>query len=192
MISALALMLAQAAPGAAQPQPIPSIEQARGEISDLDSQLFWAAFEGCDPKALKPLLAEDFRMLHDLAGLAAPSRKAFIANFEQQCAARAKGGANEGYRNRRLLVPGTRQVTPLGQWGVLERGYHTFHELRQRPAGALGADDPGGRSWVQTGGARYIHVWKWIGEEGRFRLQESISVDHGSAIPYPPADRSPD
>ncbi len=189
MLSALVLMLAPAVPAAAQPQPIPSIEVARGQIAELDSRLFWAAFEGCDPEALEPLLTEDFRMLHDLAGLAVPSRAAFIANFDEQCAARRAGGENEGYRNRRLLVPGSRTVTPLGQWGVLERGHHTFHELRQRPAGALGPDDPGGETWVQTGGARYIHVWKWVSSEGQFRLQESISVDHGPAVPYPLVDR---
>ena len=192
MLSALALFLAQVAPEAAQAQPIPPIDQAREQVVKLDARLFWAAFEGCDPQALEPLLTADFRMLHDLAGLAVPSRAEFIANFEQQCAARAEGGENEGYKNRRLLVPGSRSVTPLGEWGVLERGQHTFHELRQRPSGFYGEDDPGGPAWVQTGGARYIHVWKWIGDEGRFRLQESISVDHGASVLYPPPSSNTD
>lgn len=186
MLSALALLLVQAAPETAQTRPIPPIETAREQIAELDAKLFWAAFEGCEPESLEPLLTEDFRMLHDLAGLPLSSRAGFIANFKQQCADRAAGGQHEGYKNRRLLVPGSRTVTPLGSWGVLERGHHTFHELRQRPAGFYGAEDPGGPSWVQTGGAHFIHVWKWIGTEGRFRLQESISVDHGAAVPYPP------
>ncbi|MDJ0641589.1 MAG: DUF4440 domain-containing protein [Erythrobacter sp.] len=181
MSGALALMLVQVAPDAVQPQPIPPIESAREQIAELDAKLFWAAFEGCQPHQLRGMLTEDFRMLHDLAGQPVSSRAAFIAGFEQQCAARAEGGANQGYKNRRLLVPGTRSVTPLGQWGVLERGYHTFHEWH--------GDDAG---WVQTGGARYIHVWQWIDREGRFRLQESISVDHGSAIPYPPVGQTDD
>lgn len=175
MLSAFALILAQAAPDAAAPQPIPPIETAREQVAELDAKLFWAAFEGCEPDALEPLLAEDFRMLHDLAGLPIKSRADFIANFEQQCADRAEGGQYEGYKNRRLLVPGSRSVTPLGQWGVLERGHHTFHEWRGEEKG-----------WEQTGGARYINVWQWFGEEGRFRLQESISIDHGASPTYPP------
>ena len=176
MLSALALVIAQ--PAAVEPSvPIPPLAEAQAQIERLDAKLFWAAFEGCEPQQIEALLTEDFRMLHDLAGLAAPSRTAFVANFEQQCAARAEGGEDEGYKNRRLLVPGSRTITPLGQWGMLERGYHTFHEWRGEEQG-----------WVQTGGARYIHVWRWMATEGAFRLQESISVDHGSAPAYPPQD----
>ena len=174
VLSAIALQ-AVPAPAVSQPPPMPSLERAREEVAEKDSQLFWAAFEGCKPKRLAELLTEDFRMLHDLGGLAVSGRAGFIANLEQQCAAREPGGSAEGYKNRRLLVPGTRQVTPLGNWGVLERGYHTFHEWRGEELG-----------WVQTGGARYIHVWQWMVREGQFRLQESISVDHGAAVRYPP------
>ncbi|WP_298471285.1 DUF4440 domain-containing protein [uncultured Erythrobacter sp.] len=177
MFSAIALMLAQAAP-ATEPPPIPSIEDARVQIAELDSRLFWAAFEGCEPDELGGILAEDFRMLHDLGGLAVPSRDAFLASIAQQCADREPDGANPGYKNRRLLVPGSRTVTPLGEWGVLERAHHTFHEWRG-----------GDKGWEQVGGARYIHVWQWIAEEGRFRLAESLSIDHGAAEPYPPAKR---
>ncbi len=148
--------------------PIPSLEEATQQIVVSDAALFQAAFEDCDPARLLDLLAEDYRMIHDLGGLVAPDRAAFVGNLEQQCAARKPGGANEGYKNRRQIVPGSRSVTPLGQWGVLERGWHTFHEWRGEELG-----------WVQTGGARYIHVWRWMPSEGKFRLQESISVDHG-------------
>lgn len=156
------------APVGAEETPIPSLEDAKQQIAASDAALFQAAFEGCEPAKLLDLLAEDYRMIHDLGGLVAADRAAFVGNLEQQCAARETGGANEGYKNRRQLVPGSRRVTPLGQWGVLERGWHTFHEWRGSELG-----------WVQTGGARYIHVWRWMPSEGKFRLLESISVDHG-------------
>ncbi len=186
---ALALALAQTAPAspADAPAPIPPIDEAREQVIANDGALFWAAFEGCDADQLEPLLAEDFRMLHDLGGMVASDRAGFIGIVREQCEARQPDGKNPGYMNRRLSVPGVRQITKLGDWGVLERGAHTFQELRQRPAGTYGADDPGGPSWVQVGGARYIHVWKWIAEEGRFRLLESLSIDHGAAPQYPPA-----
>ncbi len=176
MLTALALAFSQTAAAA----PIPPIDEAREQVIANDAALFYAAFEGCDTSKLEPLLTEDFRMLHDLGGIAAPDRASFIGMLSEQCDAREPGGKSEG------VVPGSRTVTPLGKWGVLERGMHTFQELRQRPAGYYGEDDPGGPSWVQVGGARYIHVWQWMPEEGKFRLQESISIDHGAAPPYPP------
>lgn len=177
MLTALALGLAQ---------PMPPMDQASTEIAASDAALFYAAFEACTPDVVENLVTEDFRMLHDLAGQIADNGGDFVGGLREECANRAPGGAMEGYTNRRLLVPGSRTITPLGEWGMLERGMHTFQELRQRPAGYYGAEDPGGPSWVQTGGAHYIHVWKWMSEEGKFRLQESISVDHGEAPAYPP------
>lgn len=177
MLTALALGLAQ---------PMPPIEQASQEIEGSDAALFYAAFEACNPDVVESLITDDFRMLHDLSGLIADNGGDFVRGLREECANRAPDGANEGYKNRRLLVPASRQITPLGEWGMLERGMHTFQELRQRPAGYYGDDDPGGPSWVQTGGARYIHVWRWMAEEGKFRLQESISIDHGEAPSYPP------
>lgn len=166
MLATALMALAQAG------QPIPPIDETRRQIEARDAALFWSVFEGCDAQALEGLLTEDFRMLHDLAGLAVPSRAAFVENMKQQCASREESG----YRNRRLLVPGSRTITPLGDWGALERGWHTFSEWRGDEAG-----------WVQTGGAQYWHVWRWDSGEGAFRLAESISVDHGAAPAYPPA-----
>lgn len=177
MLTVLALGLAQ---------PMPPVEQAADLIETSDAALFFAAFEGCKPEVVEQLTTEDFRMVHDLSGLVAESRADFVEGLRENCASRAPEGANAGYSNRRLVVPGSRQITPLGEWGMLERGMHTFEELRQRPAGAYSENDPGGPTWVQTGGARYFHVWKWMQEEGKFRLLDSISVDHGASPAYPP------
>lgn len=172
----LALALQSAAPAPAPaPAPMPPLEEARRRIEARDARLFWAGFEGCDPAALEELLTPDFRMLHDRAGLAVSSRDHFVAMLTEQCAARAPGGENEGYRNRRLPVPGTRIVRLLGDWGVLEEGAHVFFEWGGEA-----------RGWVMVGGARYMHSWQWVPDEGVFRLSESLSYDHGAAAPYPP------
>lgn len=170
MLHPLLLLLALSADAAQPPAPapIPALEEATSQVMELDAALFHAAFEGCDPVRLNDLLTEDYRMLHDRAGLAVQGRAGFVSLLEQQCAARAPGGANAGYRNRRLPVPGSRNVTQLGDWGVLEEGWHTFHEWRAET-----------QSWEQVGGARYLHVWRWIAGERRFRLAESLSLDHG-------------
>ncbi len=170
MLAGIALFLLQTIEQAqmAEPTPIPPLPEATERIASRDAELFHAAFEGCEPDTLSELVTEDFRMLHDLGGVVATSRDQFITMMEQQCAARAPGGANEGYKNRRLIVPGSVRVTPLGDWGVLQRGYHTFQEWRGEELG-----------WVQTGGAHFINVWQWDAQGGVFRMQETISVDHG-------------
>lgn len=168
--------LAMQASGEDAAQPIPSYEDTLTQIEGNDERLFWGFFEGCDPDAVAAVIHPDYRMLHDKDGLALRGGEQTVAQVRKQCAARAPGGANEGYRNRRLLVPGSRRVQMLGDWGALEEGYHTFLEW--------GGEE---RGWVQTGGARYIHTWQWMPVEGRFRLLESISIDHGAAPAYPPA-----
>ena len=187
-LAALLLFAASAAPTATTPPadavaeiplPIPSLEETTARIERNDARLFWGFFEGCDPEQVAGLIHPDFRMLHDLAGLAASSGTEFLAQARSNCESRAAGQPNEGYRNRRLLVPGSRRIQMLGDWGALEEGHHTFHEWR-------GAANGGAGGWVMTGGGRYIHSWQWMAEEGRFRLLESLSVDHGPAMPYPP------
>ena len=157
---------------------MPEGEELSAVIADYDARLFWAAFEGCDVEALSSLLGDDFRMVHDLSGLAVPSRDAFIEGMSTMCASRLAGGDNEGYKNRRLATPGSRRVQALGNWGALEEGHHSFYELQSDG------------SWKLTGGARYIHVWQWL--DDRFVLSESISVDHDAALPYPPSGESKD
>ncbi|KWV91628.1 DUF4440 domain-containing protein [Erythrobacter sp. YT30] len=174
MVLTLALMLAQpeATEGAA---PIPPLEEAARQVEARDAELFWNAFEGCDGDKVRALITDDFRMVHDIAGMVVGNGDEFARQISQSCADRAPGGASEGYRNKRLLTAGSQEVTPIGEWGVLQRGWHTFHEWRGEDAG-----------WEQVGGARFINLWKWMPDEGVFRMQETISVDHAAALPYPP------
>jgi len=184
MFTALALILANAQaaePPAIDAAPIPPLEEARERVAKIDTAMFYYAFEGCDAAKVRGFITDDFRMVHDQGGIVADSGDAFTAIIGESCKDRAPGGKNAGYSNRRLLVPGSDRVTPLGQWGVLHRGWHTFHELRQRPAGTYDAEDPGGPTWVHVGGAYFINVYEWDAASGAFRMQETISVDHGGA-----------
>jgi hypothetical protein len=170
----------------AEPVAMPVDSEARTKVEAADATLFYAAFEGCTPEILNDLMLPEYRMIHDQGGLVFDSRADFVGAIKQGCIDRAPGGKNEGYSNRRLVVPGTRTIRRMGNWGVIENGDHVFFELRQRPAKSLGEDDLGGAEWVMVGGASYTHVWQWMGQEGRFRLSESLSYDHGAALPYPP------
>ena len=174
-VSAILLAQAAAAVPVDTPPPMPTGEEMVSRIEANDAKLFWGFFEGCDPDAVADLVHEDFRMVHDLAGLPLTSGKQMVDQAREACEARGPGGKNEGYKNRRLLVPGSRTIKKLGDWGALEEAHHTFHEWRGEEKG-----------WVQTGGGRYLHIWQWMPEEGRFRLLESLSLDHGPAPAYPP------
>jgi hypothetical protein len=172
-----AAALATATPAApAAPAAMPTGEALTAEIVDNDARLMWAVFEGCQPQALTGLLLPDFRMLHDKGGLALADRAAFVASLEKQCAARRPGGEQAGYKNRRQIVPGSRIVRAIGDWGALEEASHVFFEWNAKA-----------NRWDMVGGARYMHLWQWIPAEGRFRLSQSYSYDHAGAEPYPPS-----
>ena len=176
-ISLALAMLAQSA--VVTPVPMPATQEMVARIENADARLFWAYFEGCDPDSQAEIIHPDFRMVHDLTGLPIKSGADMIAQARENCDARKAGGRNEGYRNRRLLVPGSRSIRRMGDWGAIEQAMHTFHEWRtDRETGA--------GEWIMTGGARYLHLWQWMPGEGRFRLLESLSYDHGAAVPYPP------
>jgi hypothetical protein len=161
-------VLLAAAAAAALP-PTPELEHA---IAAADARLFHPGFEGCAPETLAEVLAPNFAMYHDKNGKVAGSREAFVEIVAEQCEARAPGGANEGYRNRRELVPGSRTVRRLGDWGALEEASHVFYEWRagdgEKPA-----------HWKLVGGARYMHLWQWT--PAGPRLLTSYSYDHGAA-----------
>lgn len=166
---------------AAQLAPMPTGDDLQRAIEEADAKLFWAAFEGCDAAALNDLLLPDYRMLHDKEGLAIESRADMVDGIERGCAERKAGGDQAGYRNQRRLTPGSRVIRKLGDWGALEEASHVFFEWQRKD-----------RNWALVGGAHYMHVWRWMPEEGRFRLSESLSYDHGAAAPYPPPERSGD
>lgn len=175
LLFAAALSAATPATPPAASTPMPTGDALTAAIADSDARLFWAAFEGCTPPALTDLLTPDYRMLHDRGGLSAKDRADMVAGFERQCARRRPGGADEGYKNRRQIVPGSRIVRAMGDWGALEEGAHVFFEWTPRAP-----------RWTLVGGAKYMNVWQWIPAEGRFRLDESLSYDHAPAAPYPP------
>lgn len=140
--------------------PIPQFDDTATLIVEADRALFHEAFGGCDIDKLRTLFDDDFRMLHDQAGLVADSADAFVGSIAETCATRDPAV----YANKRKHVDGSRRVQYLGSWGVLEEGLHTFHESQN------------GGPFQAVGRARYIHTWRWTGE--RFVLLESLSVDH--------------
>lgn len=172
---ALAAMLATSAPSASAPMPIPTGDDLKHRIELRDAQLFYGAFEKCDPTVFEKIMMPNFRMVHDKDGLFATSRDKMVNDSRRECAARRPGGSHEEYRNRREIVPGSRIIRPMGDWGALEEASHVFFEWNHKES-----------RWEFVGGARYMNLWQWIPTEGHFRMLESLSYDHGQTLPYPP------
>lgn len=170
-----AATLAAAAPAATAPAPMPQGEALQHRIEARDAQLFYRAFEKCDPTVFEELLMPNFRMVHDKDGLFATSRDKMVADSRRECAARAPGGSHAGYRNRRYVVPGSRTIRAMADWGALEEASHIFLEWNAKTS-----------QWDMVGGAKYMNLWQWVPQEGHFRLLESLSYDHGRSYPYPP------
>ncbi len=77
-------------------------------------------------------------------------------------------------RQRPVTLAPSECIRAMGNWGALEEASHIFFEWNAKDA-----------RWDLVGGAHYIHVWQWMPAEGRFRLTESLSYDHGAAAPAP-------
>ncbi|MCB9649141.1 MAG: class A beta-lactamase-related serine hydrolase [Deltaproteobacteria bacterium] len=151
MLSILVPMLALAAP--AEP-PLDAI------ILERDTLLFERGFNACKLDELEPLIADDFVMYHDKAGV--DDRAAFFRAMRENIC------HGQTTRPVRHLVPGTTHVYPLRAqgklYGALQTGEHDFY-LK-----APGADE------VLTNIARFTHLWLLRG--GKWVLKTSLSYDH--------------
>lgn len=67
---------------------------------------------------------------------------------------------------RAELMPGSMQVKPLGEWGALQTGRHTFH----------GQDEHGKDVLLERG--TFMHIWE-RSEQG-WHIKRVISYDHES------------
>ncbi len=118
-------------------------------VAALDEQLF-GAYNRCDLKAFRTLLADDAEFYHDQGG----------AMFSPDALTESVG-RNICGKVRRELVAGTLEVEPIKDWGAIETGTHRFCEL------ATGKCE---------GIARFLHIWKNDG--GHWRLSRIVSYNH--------------
>ena len=122
-------------------------------IAALDSTMF-AAFNAHDADRLGTFFTADLEFYHDKSGLA--GYDSTMANFRGLFARNADTGL------RRDLVPGTLEVYPLGEFGLLEVCQHHFCHTEN------GKED--------CGTFKNIMVWRKEGES--YRVSRVISYDH--------------
>lgn len=147
-------------PGPATPPALAALLEAQ------DRRLFELAFERRDDAALRDLLADDFRFLHDKGGVVAASPEAFVRAIAASFEGRASG---QEVRARRELVPGSLTTHTLGADDALQLGRHRFYGLT-----------PGQPDLLRETGQFAHH---WIRVQGRWKLTRVYSFDHRPAMP---------
>jgi ketosteroid isomerase-like protein len=140
------------------------------ELLEMDRKLFAAAFNGCDPDALAPLVADDFEFFHDKWGKNSNSGAEFVASVRAMCARRKTG---EDFTARRELDPGSVSVHVIGDYGAMQMGTHRFY--------AIVAGKPDRLTEV----SKFIDLWQ-RDAAGAWKLARVISYDHVLAAPAAP------
>ncbi|MFZ1685940.1 MAG: nuclear transport factor 2 family protein [Flavobacteriales bacterium] len=122
-------------------------------IAALDSAMF-AAFNAHDAERLATFFTPDLEFYHDKGGFA--GFDSTMANFRSLFARNAETGLH------RELVPGTLEVYPIGDFGLLEICQHRF------------CHDEGGKQ--DCGNFKNIMVWR--NDRSGYRVSRVISYDH--------------
>ncbi|WP_297801577.1 nuclear transport factor 2 family protein [Arenimonas sp. GDDSR-1] len=134
-------------------------------VMELDRQLFDEGFNQCKLARFETLAAPDLEFFHDKDGR--QNRAEFLKASRQNIC------GNPNSRPVRTLLPGSTQVFPLENNGVLygaiQQGVHRFHTQGQDPA-KYGYTD-----------AKFSHVW--ILNKGVWQLKTALSFDHQSVKP---------
>jgi len=166
-LPALALLpaFAQTAPAAAGVVPGPPTPAALAALlAEQDRRLFELAFGHRDDHALRALLADDFRFLHDKGGVVAATPEAFVRLLAEGFEGRASG---RDVQARRELVPGSLATYTLGPDHALQVGRHRFFGLT-----------PGQPDVLRETG-QFVH--HWVRAQGQWRLTRVYSFDHRPA-----------
>lgn len=130
------------------------------DILALDSEIFDQGFNQCKPNIFEARTDEQLEFFHDKGGI--QNRKQFLEAIKRNIC------SNLNEKPIRTLVPGSSQVFPLENNGVLygaiHHGSHQFH--------TIGKD-------LATEGytvARFTHVW--LLRNGIWKLKTALSFDH--------------
>lgn len=121
------------------------------EIHEAD-RTFFAAFNSCDLETMGRIFSKDLEFYHDISG---------YAGYDQTMEV-TKNNCDSNLGLVRKLVDDSMSVHPLGDFGAIQKGRHTFCHL------ADGKND--------CGTFEFLHVWKRDGRD--WILHRVISYGH--------------
>lgn len=155
--TAVALVIAAPDVGRAQARSSTAPPESRqsgvlyDQLAQADSILFEALFSQCDAERANVLLDTDVEFYDDRTGLSAgDDLREDFRRLTENCP------ANHGVR--RVLLPESVEVYPIEGFGALQTGVHHFVE----------------RGAATSTVAKFIHVWKRLGDE--WKLARIISL----------------
>lgn len=121
------------------------------EIREAD-QAFFAAFNACDLETMGKMFSEDLEFYHDMSGHAG-----YAETMES-----TKKNCDNRLGLVRELVDDSMSVHPLGEFGAIQKGRHTFCHM------ADGKKD--------CGTFEFLHIWKR--DRRDWRLHRVVSYGH--------------
>lgn len=129
-------------------------------IKTGDSLIFDIGFNTCNLAPYDDIFADDFHFYHDKGGVTV-GKAAFIKDMQN-------GICKQENKVERFLVPGTLQVFPMYNKGVLygaiENGDHVFYITEK------------GKARYQDGVAKFTILWLFV--DGKWKATEALSYDH--------------
>ncbi|RYF99431.1 MAG: nuclear transport factor 2 family protein [Chitinophagaceae bacterium] len=138
-------------------------EQLSQTILHLDS-LFWNAYNSCDDVKSRVFFADDLEFYHDKGGITNGLER-LIETFRNNLC------STEGFRIRRVAVPGTLKVYPMHNadtlYGAILSGDHVFYVTDK------------GKPERLDGKAKFTHLW--LLQNGAWKMKRILSYDHGPA-----------
>lgn len=125
-------------------QPLPGIHDS---VARLDS-LFFEAYNSCNLQRIDSMVSVNLEFYHDRNGLLT-SKPLLLESLQKFICGKV----------RRELLPGSLEVSPLGDDAAVEIGYHRFHNLAEQSTSRY---------------SRFVQVWRR--ENGRWQLSRVISL----------------
>ncbi|QTE22786.1 nuclear transport factor 2 family protein [Polaribacter cellanae] len=127
-------------------------------LKSKDSIIFENAFNNCNLKKLKPIIADDFEFYHDVGG---------IQNKEQFFEAVKNSICAKPGNHTRTLIENSLEVFPMKKngelYGAIQKGKHTFQEKQNGKLTTVGIAD-------------FTHLW--IFENKIWKLKRVLSYNH--------------
>lgn len=118
-------------------------------IAALDS-IFFDAYNNCKLSRLDSLISEDLEFYHDKGGLST-SKKEIMKALENNICGKVT----------RELLKGSIEVYQIKDYGVIEMGFHGFHNNQEKETGP-------------THFSKFVHIWHQVNNQ--WKLARVISL----------------
>lgn len=127
---------------------IPESMELHREIIKQDSLLF-EAYNTCKVSVFEGLVSEDIEFYHDRGGLTTSKKQIVEALKNNIC-----------NKVTRQLLPGSIEVYPIPNYGVVQMGAHRFFNKQEPNA--------------ESKFSKFVHIWKKV--NGQWELTRVVSL----------------